>query len=211
MLEAEGLVCERGDRILFANVGFRLNAGELLHVKGVNGSGKTSLLRMLCGLVAPAAGEIRWRGENIRKQKEEYNRELLYIGHQAGIKAELTALENLKLSCALNDAGIDDDQAWRALGDIGLGGREELPSKVLSQGQQRRVALARMLVSRAPLWILDEPFTALDVKAVAQLEQVLGAHLQQGGYIVLTTHQNFTLSQGRLRMLHLGPSPESGP
>jgi len=211
MLEAKGVACERGDRILFTNVGFQLSAGELLHVKGVNGSGKTSLLRMLCGLVAPAAGEIRWRGENIRKQKEEYNRELLYIGHQAGIKAELTALENLKLSCALNNAWIDDDQAWQALGEIGLRGREELPSKVLSQGQQRRVALARMLVSRAPLWILDEPFTALDVKAVAQLEQVLGAHLQQGGYIVLTTHQDFTLRQGRLRMLQLGPKPEASP
>ncbi len=204
MLEARGLACERGDRILFAGLDFQLQAGELLHVKGVNGSGKTSLLRMLCGLVAPAAGEVYWRGESIRKQKEEYNRDLLYIGHQAGIKAELTALENLKLSCALSGAPIDDQAAWRALGEIGLRGREELPSKVLSQGQQRRVALARMLVTRASLWILDEPFTALDVKAVAQLERVLGAHLQQGGFAVLTTHQAFALPCGGLRVLQLG-------
>ncbi|MDH5300660.1 MAG: cytochrome c biogenesis heme-transporting ATPase CcmA [Gammaproteobacteria bacterium] len=203
MLETANLSCVRGDRILFEELSFSVQDGELVHVVGPNGAGKTSLIRMMCGLVAPAMGEVRWRGQNIRKQKEEFNSELLYLGHQLGIKAELTAVENLRISCAMSNQALADDDAWRALDEIGLRGREDLPTKVLSQGQQRRVALARLLVSRAKLWILDEPFTALDVKAVAQLEAVLGRHLASGGMIVLTTHQAFSLPQGRMRQLVL--------
>jgi len=203
MLETANLSCVRGDRVLFEELSFSLQEGELVHIVGPNGAGKTSLIRMMCGLVAPAAGEVRWRGENIRKQKEEFNSDLLYLGHHLGVKAELTALENLRMSCALANHALDEDVAWRALDEIGLRGREDLPTKVLSQGQQRRVALARLLVSQAKLWILDEPFTALDVKAVAQLEGVLGRHLAQGGMIVLTTHQTFSLPQGTMRKLVL--------
>jgi heme exporter protein A len=203
MLETANLSCVRGDRVLFKRVGFSLNEGDLLHVSGPNGAGKTSLLRMLCGLVAPADGEISWHGENIRKQKEEFNADLLYLGHVLGIKAELTAVENLRMNCAMTNQDLSEDDAWAALDTIGLRGREDLPTKVLSQGQQRRVALARMLVSQAKIWILDEPFTALDVKAVAQLEGVLGNHLANKGMIILTTHQDFSVSQGNMRKLLL--------
>lgn len=204
MLSAGALQCIRGDRALFTDVGFELNPGELLHVKGLNGSGKTSLLRMLCGLVLPAEGTITWGSSPISSLKEDYYRDLLYIGHNSGIKAELTAIENLKIACLLNDLRISEDQAWDALGKIGLKGREDLPTKVLSQGQKRRVVLARMLVTQAKLWILDEPFTALDVGAVAMLQQILADHLDTGGMIILTTHQAFTLPSGAVTFLELG-------
>jgi len=204
MLECVNLQCTRGDRTLFTDLNFSLNEGEILHVKGVNGSGKTSLLRIMAGLMLAAEGEIRWNSKNIRKLREEYQKDLLYLGHLPGIKADLTALENLRVNNALGGNEISEEEAWNALGHIGLKGREDLPARVLSQGQQRRVALARMLVSKAKIWILDEPFTALDVKAVAMLQDVLSNHLQQQGMIVLTTHQDFTVSQGSLRMIHLG-------
>ncbi|MDH5378982.1 MAG: cytochrome c biogenesis heme-transporting ATPase CcmA [Gammaproteobacteria bacterium] len=204
MLKAAGLECMRGDRILFSNVKLELDAGELLHVKGLNGSGKTSLIRMLCGLVMPNAGEIFWGGESISDLKEDYLANLLYIGHHLGVKAELTGLENLKINAALGGHPISEDQAWDALEKIGLRGREDLPAKVLSQGQKRRVALARMLVTKAKLWILDEPFTALDVDAVKMLEGVLNDHLHQGGMVILTTHQAYTPPKTTVKYLQLG-------
>ncbi len=204
MLETARLQCIRGDRVLFSDLSFTLKQNELMYLKGVNGSGKTSLLRMLCGLVTPAEGDISWCGENIRQLKEEYFRQLLYIGHLPGIKAELTPLENLKISCAINGCPITEDQAWDALDKIGLRGREDLPSKVLSQGQKRRVALARILLTDAKLWILDEPFTALDVDAVAMLQAVLAEHVQRGGMVLLTTHQEFEVSTGIAHTLVLG-------
>jgi len=204
MLECINLECMRGDRRLFAGLNLSVNDGELLHIKGVNGSGKTSLMRIMAGLMLQADGEIHWNGKNIRKLREEYQKDLLYLGHLPGIKADLTALENLRVNNALSGHEISEDVAWKALGEIGLKGREDLPARVLSQGQQRRVALARMLVSKAKIWILDEPFTALDVKAVAMLQDVLGEHLANKGMIVLSTHQDFTVSQGSLRMIDLG-------
>lgn len=204
MLECVNLQCTRGDRTLFTDLNFSLNEGEILHVKGVNGSGKTSLLRIMAGLMLAANGEIRWLGKNIRKLREEYQKDLFYLGHLPGIKADLTALENLRVNNALSGNTISEDEAWNALGHIGLKGREDLPARVLSQGQQRRVALARMLVSKAKIWILDEPFTALDVKAVDMLQNVLSTHLENQGMIILTTHQDFTVSKGSLRMIHLG-------
>jgi len=204
LLEAADLQCVRGDRMLFDRVVFSVHPGELLHIRGANGSGKTTLLRMVCGLVQPAAGEIRWRGQNIGKLGDEYHRELLYLGHLPGIKAELTALENLQFACAVGGRSVETQFAVDALRKMGLKGREDLPSKVLSQGQQRRVALARLLVSKAPLWVLDEPFTALDVKAVAMLQDVLAEHIVAGGAVLLTTHQEFTLNSGVQRVLQLG-------
>lgn len=204
MLETARLQCIRGDRVLFSDVSFTLKKNELMYLKGINGSGKTSLLRMLCGLVAPVEGEISWCGENIRQLKEEYFRQLLYIGHLPGIKAELTPIENLTISCAMNGCPITEDQAWDALDKIGLRGREDLPSKVLSQGQKRRVALARMLLTDAKLWILDEPFTALDVDAVVMLQAVLAEHVQRGGMVLLTTHQEFEVATGIAHTLVLG-------
>lgn len=194
----------RGDRLLFENLNFELNDGDLMHVKGVNGSGKTSLLRIVSGLMLAEAGEIRWNGENIRKLREEYQQDLLYIGHLPGIKGDLTALENLRVNMALSGNEITEDEAWDALGEIGLKGREDLPARVLSQGQQRRVALARMLVSKAKFWVLDEPFTALDVKAVDMLQHVLTNHVKNHGMIMLTTHQDFTVLDVNVKMLDMG-------
>ena len=196
MLEVRNLGCVRGDNRLFSGLTFQLQGGELLRLRGSNGSGKTSLLRILCGLVEPAEGEVLWKGENTRAQRDEYNAELLYLGHLNGIKADLTGFENLRLSNTLRGETPSDDQIYAALEQIGLGGREDLPTQVLSQGQKRRVALARLLLSDAALWVLDEPFVALDVDAVAQLAKLIEAHLQKGRMVVYTTHQEVVMQAG---------------
>jgi heme exporter protein A len=194
----------RGDRRLFAGIALSLDAGELLYVHGHNGSGKTTLLRTLCGLIRPEQGDIRWHGEDIRELREDFARDLLYLGHKNGIKGDLTALENLQVSSVLDGYPLSEQQAWDALGRIGLDGHEDLETKVLSQGQQRRVALARLLVNKAPLWILDEPFVALDRGAVALLQDVIRAHVAGGGMVVLTTHQEVPLTEGTAKQLKLG-------
>jgi heme exporter protein A len=187
MLEAANLTCQRGERILFTDLSFTLAPGELLQIAGPNGSGKTSLLKLLCGLSPPLAGAIRWQGESARG--EDFRRNLLYLGHQNAVKEELTALENLHIASAFAGEPLSATQALTALAHIGLAGREHLPAKVLSQGQKRRVTLARLLVSHAPLWILDEPLTALDGLAVELIQSRLAQHVTQGGMVVLTTHQ----------------------
>lgn len=204
MLMAEGLEVWRGDRCLFSGLGLEVNAGQLLYVSGPNGSGKTTLLRMLCGLVLPEDGAIRWAGDNIRELGDEYHRELFYFGHLNGIKGELTALENLAMAALLAGQLHSEEQILDALERMGLQGYEDLPTKVLSQGQKRRVALAGLLLTRARLWILDEPFTALDVAAVAGLRDTLRAHLQAQGLVVLTTHQEVDFDPDRVRHLKMG-------
>lgn len=190
MLEAANLECVRGDRTLFSDLSFSLNSGELLRVAGTNGSGKTSLLRILCGLLSPAHGEVRWRGSNIRSLREEYWREIVYLGHSSAIKDELTAAENLVVACTLAGIKIGRDQAMAALHCFGLADCAELPAKVLSQGQRRRVSLARLILSeKLPLWILDEPFTALDAAAVDYMQTLIAEHIARGATVVLTTHQ----------------------
>jgi len=204
MLKAEGLEVWRGDRCLFSGLELEVDAGQLLYVSGPNGSGKTTLLRMLCGLLLPEDGVIRWSGENIRALGDEYHRELFYFGHLNGIKGELTALENLTMAALLAGQMYSEEQILDALDRMGLEGYEDLPTKVLSQGQKRRVALAGLLLTRARLWILDEPFTALDVAAVADLRDTLRAHLQARGLVVLTTHQEVDFDQERVRHLRMG-------
>ncbi len=204
MLEAENLECIRGERRLFHGVGFRLEAGELLFLQGRNGAGKTSLLRMLCGLSLPESGEIRWKGEPIRKLSDDFRSDLCYLGHLNAIKEELTPLENLLSSARLAGETLSDDDALDALEQVGLLGREDLACRYLSQGQKRRVALARLVPERRPLWILDEPFVALDVNAVAWLAGLIGAHLQRGGLAVMTTHQPVDIPAGQIRELRLG-------
>ncbi len=204
MLQVVDLQCTRGDRRLFSGLAFELAPGELMHLHGHNGSGKTTLMRALCGLVTPTKGEVLWRGRPIRRQRDEYHAELLYLGHKNAIKEDLTAVENLMAACRLAGADLPEAEAWRVLERMGLRGHEDLPSRVLSQGQQKRVALARLLVSRAPLWLLDEPFVGLDAAAVAFLQSVIRDHVADGGLVVLTTHQEVALTGGRVKRLQLG-------
>jgi heme exporter protein A len=204
MLEVIGLECRRGDRRLFSDLNLALEPGTLLHVRGRNGSGKTTLLRTLCGLFTPETGEIRWRGESIRSLAEDYRRELLYFGHLNGIKSDLTGIENLSIAARLDGDPVGIDDVWQALERIGLRGFEDLPTRMLSQGQKKRVALARLILSRARLWVLDEPFTALDVEAVALLQGLIADHVAGGGLAVLTTHQEVPLTSGQVARLDLG-------
>jgi heme exporter protein A len=203
MLEICDLACVRGDHQLFSGLSFSLSDGELLQVEGVNGSGKTSLLRTLCGFMVPEAGVVRWRGEDIRELREEYHAEMIYLGHLNAIKDELNALENLHINAGLAGYSLDDKQAIAALRRMGLRGRETLPVKVLSQGQRRRVALARLLVGNAPLWILDEPLTALDVGAVGLMQELIGEHLANNGMVIYTTHQPLEVAGVVARRLSL--------
>lgn len=182
--------CLRGERELFKGIDLALNCGEILRVEGPNGSGKTSLLRMIAGLIAPASGEIRWRNELIAELSEDYARELLYIGHHAAVKDELTALENLLLTLELASERATRTDAKDALAEAGLKDRLNLPAKYLSQGQRRRVALARLRLTKRPLWVLDEPFTALDVDAVSWIAELVAAQLSRDGIVLFTTHQH---------------------
>ncbi len=204
MLEVVDLASTRGDRRLFTGLGFNLSAGELLYVRGRNGSGKTTLLRTLCGLMLPQQGEIRWRGENIRALREDYFREVLFLGHLNGIKGDLSGLENLRVAAILEGDRVTDRAIEEALARLGLAGFEDLPTRMLSQGQKRRVALARLVLSKAALWVLDEPFTALDTAAVELLQALMREQLARGGSLVLTTHQEVPLTSGQVQQLYLG-------
>jgi heme exporter protein A len=203
MLEVRELECVRGDHRLFKGLNFTLQPGELLHLRGKNGAGKTSLLRTICGLTVPASGEVLWKGENIRSLRDEYNRGLTFLGHLNGIKGELSALENLRISSSLSGEKIPENQIVDALRQMGLGGREDLPTKVLSQGQKRRVALARLLITKTVLWVLDEPFTALDVHAIDVLKGLIARHIQAKGLAILTTHQHVEIGVGVLKEIDL--------
>jgi heme exporter protein A len=203
MLQGSDLVCVRGDRRLFRDINFSLDTGGLMQVGGPNGSGKTSLLRMLCGISAPAHGEIRWCGETIRSLGETYNRAITYLGHLSGAKDDLTVIENLRISSALAGAEIDEKKARDALQHIGLNGRELLPVKVLSQGQKKRVALARLLTCDTSLWILDEPLAALDIHAIKLIKELLEKHLARGGMVVMTTHQEIDIAAATTQKLLL--------
>jgi len=204
MLDVQQLESIRGDRRLYRDLSFSLQDGEILYLRGHNGSGKTTLLRTLSGLMLPTAGDILWNNENITEQKDEYANDLLYIGHKNGVKGDLTCLENLHFSCALDEIELNREMGVSALVKMGLRGYEDLPSHVLSQGQTRRVALARLLLSRHKLWILDEPFTALDVAAVDLLQQVIRDHVATGGMVMLTTHQEVALTSGSVKEVQLG-------
>lgn len=201
MLSARQLFCERDDRVLFQNLDFDLAEGQVLQVQGSNGSGKTTLLRILCGLNDSYAGSIRWYGQEIEEQAAAFFASLLYIGHRVGVSKVLTPIENLRWSCSLKQA-VNDDQIMSALKEVGLRGFEESPCYTLSAGQQQRVSLARLLISPAKLWVLDEPFTTLDTKGVAQLESILQDQAQAGGAVMVTTHHQLTIPQ--LSLLSLG-------
>lgn len=197
MLAVSSLSCLRGERRLFTGLGFALASGEWLHVQGENGTGKTTLLRALVGLSPPAEGEILWQGQPIRELGEDYRRDMLYLGHHGAVKEELTPLENLQLAAALDGRQLDDRATIQTLHRFGLKGREDLPVRFLSAGQKRRVLLARLVTRAAKLWVLDEPFTALDAKAVDMLSDLIGEHLAAGGLAVLTSHQTMPIAGGK--------------
>ena len=196
MLELRAVTCERGGRALFSDLNCSAAAGQLLRVQGANGSGKTSLLRMVCGLLQPAQGQVLWRGQTPAQQAEEFGRQLVYIGHAAALKDDLSALENLHIACLLGGSAATPAQSGLALKQAGLSGRERVPARQLSQGQRRRVALSRLvLADDVPLWVLDEPFNALDNAATGWLCGLIAAQLARGGVVVLTSHQDVALDQ----------------
>lgn len=204
MLQVSGLFCERGDRQLLDGLSFSLEPGRLLHVRGANGAGKTSLLRIIAGLLLPTEGEVLWHGKPTKQQREIYHSELLYLGHLDGVKGDLSSIENLRIDNRLLGANASEADMEAALEKIGLRGFEDVYAKQLSQGQHRRVGLCRLLMSRAKLWVLDEPFNALDVKAVALLVALIEAHLERGGMALLTTHQDVPLASERVSEITLG-------
>ncbi len=198
MFSVSNLSCSRGDKRLFSGVSFALQPGEWLHLEGDNGVGKTSLLRLACGLSALEQGEIQWQGHPVSSNIDEFRANLAYLGHQLALKEDLTPLENLRADTAIAGRALSLADAKAALAQLGLKGREHLPVRVLSQGQKRRTALARLLVSSAPLWILDEPFVALDAAAQKVLSEVINGHLNRQGMVLFTSHQLVTLAgQGR--------------
>jgi len=201
VLEAREITCVRGDRALFSGLDLQLSAGQCLHVRGENGVGKTSLLRLLTGLASPESGEVLWCGHSIKQQASEYHSKLLFLGHRDALKEDLSAIENLRTYAAIDDIALSEQDAFASLWRFGLKGREDLPINCLSAGQKKRVLMARMLTRRAQVWILDEPFNALDTHAVGELQDLITEHLQGNGLVVLTSHQPLVISG--LRVLDL--------
>ena len=196
MLEITNLSCVRGDKPLIEGLSFDLSAGQLLHITGRNGAGKTTLLRCLCGLSSPAAGQINWQGQNVATIKDTYHAQLAYVGHLNGHQGELTAAENLVFARALGGAQADTSVTG-TLKKLGLYNSRLLPTKFLSQGQQRRLALARLMVQKRKLWIMDEPFVALDAESTTLLEGIVSDHIKHGGLAILTSHHALNLTQSR--------------
>ena len=193
----------RGDRRLFSGLDLSVSPGTYVQLTGPNGSGKTSLLRILCGLLAPAEGEITWDGADIRSLSEEYVAQVTYLGHRHGIKDELSAVENLRISNAVNGVSVSKERAEEVLGQVGLAGRESLPARLLSEGQRRRAGLARLLVCNTRLWLLDEVLTSLDKGAVSLVRSLIENHVADGGIAIVATHQELELSTGRTERLEL--------
>jgi len=194
----------RGDRRLFEHLHFELRSGQFMHLRGHNGSGKTTLMRTLAGLLLAEAGEILWNDQPIDRIREDYHADLLHLGHLNALKDDLNAIENLRFDSAIRGQPLRDQEAWQLLTDIGLRGHEDLPVKYLSQGQKRRVALARLWVNRAALWVLDEPFSALDKASVEVLQEIIRQHLARGGMAIVTTHQEVDLLAEEVLTLTLG-------
>jgi heme exporter protein A len=199
MLEIITLSCVRDERTLFHQLSFSVHAGDIVQIEGPNGAGKTSLLRLVAGLSRPEQGEIRWHDRPIAQQREQWHASLLYLGHHPGVKAVLSPLENLRFY----HRDCEDAQIFAALESVDLLGYEEVPVAQLSAGQQRRVALARLWLSRATLWILDEPLTAIDKTGIEKLMMKFAQHADNGGAVIMTTHQDLPDPAGRVRKIRL--------
>lgn len=203
LLNAQNLECMRDDRVLFKNLSFYLHEKEVLQIEGANGSGKTSLLRILSGLRQADQGVVSWRGEEIGKARADYYSSMIYIGHLSCLKNDLTTLENIHSLLDTRSLGVKPDKIENVLRRVGLAGFEDVFGKALSSGQKRRVLLAYLLLAEAQLWILDEPLTALDVEGVALVESMIVKHKEAGGSIIFTTHHGMQLSC-EMRSVHLG-------
>ena len=205
MLQAIELTCTKGERVLFRDLSFAVPTGSCLSVTGDNGSGKSTLLRLLSGLSSPDSGRICWNGRDISELKDQYVAQLSYLGHRNALKDDLTPIENLRTTSSMLGQALTFRAAQTALDAVGLSRSFHLFStKLLSEGQRRRVALARLWFCTSPLWLLDEPFTALDSYATATLRDRLNAHIRAGGIVVLSTHQEVGVHSGAARQLRLG-------
>ncbi|MDR9828175.1 cytochrome c biogenesis heme-transporting ATPase CcmA [Vibrio sp. FNV 38] len=205
MLEVNQLTAIRDERVLFADLSFTVQRGELVQIEGRNGTGKTTLLRIIAGLGDKDEGMVSWNQLAVESDREAFHRDLLFLGHQTGIKRELTPYENLSFYQAVHTEGkTDKDDLYQALTQVGLAGREDVPVAQLSAGQQRRVALARLWLTNKPLWILDEPLTAIDKQGVKVLERLFLQHVESGGIVLLTTHQDMFADSDKLRKIKLG-------
>lgn len=195
VLSAQQVACEKSDRQLFSDINIELQPGQLLYVKGENGAGKTSLLRILVGLSAPSHGVVSINGHNVQKDLSAASEKLLYFGHKQGISQLLTATENLNFWCQQHNVNASQETIHKVLAEVGLTGLEDIAIKNLSAGQQRRVSLAKLWLKRdAELWVLDEPFTALDVHLIAELESKMTSFLESGGAIIMTSHQALNIN-----------------
>tara|TARA_B100001559_G_scaffold134860_1_gene113348 strand:- start:337 stop:969 length:633 start_codon:yes stop_codon:yes gene_type:complete len=201
VLKAEQLFCERDDRVLFRELSFSARAGEVIQIKGSNGSGKTTLLRVICGLNDNYHGTLKWFNEPIEDNQDDFYSSLIYLGHQVGVNKVLTPVENLRWSVGLRE-NVTSESIYQALAEIGLRGFEDSQCFSLSAGQQQRVSLSKLLLGTAVIWILDEPFTTLDVDGVQLLEKLLGDHARKGGVALVTTHHELSLPD--LKILELG-------
>lgn len=204
MLEVLNLTAIRDERVLFENLSFKIHTGEIVQIEGRNGTGKTTLLRIIAGLGDCESGDILWKDHITVSNRDLFHQDLLFLGHQTGVKRELSGYENLAFYQSIQKCNQDKETLWGALAQVGLAGREDVPVAQLSAGQQRRVALARLWLSNQPLWILDEPLTAIDKQGVKVLESLFLKHAEQGGIVLLTTHQDMFTDSPKLRKIKLG-------